>query len=272
MARILLILTIALSLYGKTPNIYSGIGDSVYGSVEAVRMYTTYSTFKNERALFSAYVREAMAAENEGFWLDKHRQAPQAKARSASYLQTLRGLEKRNRQIALIVKETTLDAIKKKHIKTYIALKEAQHPVFRTDNELRQAMAAFDRSIGQEADREKPLSPAEKKAYLRSNANLKGTWKGTEPSGTALRYHFTDPDRLEIVRGTKQKARHMEGEWKIEGDTMHLSVESITNHDTNGIPHTRSTKVPLTFDIREIGKNRMMLFDQRRKETIELHR
>lgn len=271
MLRLLLIIAMVLSLHAATPKIYSSVGDPVYRSVHAVRILSGYKTFKSDRKLFSDYVASAEAAKKEGYWLDKYRMLPEAKSRSKSYLKQLRYLQQVNAQIGKLVKEATLHAIKKHHVKTYYAIKKSRHPVLRSDAQLRRAMQRFEQTLKKERKRAAQAKAAARAKYFRSYGNLKGVWSGTA-SGEKITFHFIDAKRIAITRKTQQRVQTLHGRWKSAQDAIRVKLDKITNQRAGEIPHSRSASLTLIYHIDTIGKKRMTLIDTRRKERLTLAR
>jgi hypothetical protein len=272
MVRLMLFFILALTAQAATPKIFSSVGDPVYAAVAPVKMLSTYKTFKQDRTLFTSFVTQADAARKEGFWLDKYRLLPEAKRRSKAYLETLRQLQQINAQISKIVKETTLNSIKKHRTKTYYALKKSAHPVFRDDKELRQQMARFERRLTQEHKQQQQENAEQKAAVLRSFKNLKGTWQGMVNKGESIVYNFKTPNDITITKQPETLLQAIEGRWRIHNDTLTISLKTITNQKADGIPHTRDTSVKLVKKILSIGKEHLTLFDTRRRKTTELKR
>lgn len=272
MLRLLLIISMVLSLHAATPKIFSSVGDPVYRSVHAVRILSGYKTFKSDRKLFSDYVASAEAAKKEGYWLDKYRMLPEAKSRSKSYLKQLRYLQQINAQIGKLVKEATLYAIKKHHVKTYYAIKKSRHPVLRADAQLRRAMNRFERTIKKERKQAARAKAAANAKFLRSYGNLKGVWGTTSDSGETVTFHFVDAKRITIIRKASGRIQTLEGRWESSEDAIRVKLNKITNQREGEIPHSRSASVTLTYRIVTVGKKALTLIDTRRKERLKLAR
>lgn len=272
MLRLLLIISMALSLHAATPKIFSSVGDPVYRSVDAVRILAGYKTFKSDRKLLSDYVTSAEAAMAEGYWLDKYRMLPEAKPRSKSYLDSLRHLQQINAQIGKLVKEATLRAISKHHAKTYYAIKKSRHPVLKEDAELHRAMKRFERTLEKERKQAARAKAAANAKFLRSYDNLKGVWGTTSASGEAVTFRFVDAKRIAIIRKAPDQIQTLEGRWESSEDAIRVTLDKITNQREDGIPHSRDASVTLTYRIDTIGKKALTLTDTRRKERLELAR
>jgi len=270
--KILFILLLALSLQAATPKTYSSIGDPVYQTVEPIRKFSSFITFKEDEVLFSDYVIEADKARDEGFWIDKYRLLREAKERSKKYLNSLRYLQQINRQISKIIKDTTLTAIKKHHAKTYYAIKKARHPVFRNDAELRRAAKRFETTLKRERKQRKVKQQKETKVFLRSYKNLKGSWTGVEHDGTAVEFKFTRNDTIEIIRKTPALKQSIIGLWRSDDSQMKINAKSITQQKASRVAHTRETSAVILYRIESISKKSLKLYDERRRYVLTLSR
>ena len=267
--RLLFFLMLTLTLQAAMPKTYSSIGDPIYRAVGPVETLAAQKTFREEGELFSAYVREAKAAEQEGRWLDTHLRLPEAKARSASYLKTLRHLQKLNAQITGIVREKTMDAIRQHHSGTYFAIKKSGFTALITDPELQQASRRFENRLKTEQKRKAEQDARRKEDFLRTYGNLKGDWHSSSSPGNTIVYRFVDTRRIMIIKEREANTQTMEGTWRIDDDdVMHIALETITHQKTGGIPHQRTADVKLQMQIRDIGQKKMTLFDVRRKTLL----
>ncbi|MEJ2467721.1 MAG: hypothetical protein P8Y51_01380 [Campylobacterales bacterium] len=272
MHRLMFLLLLAMAVYGKTPDVYSGIGDPIYSAVEPVRILGTYKTFKDNRTLFASFVHQADSAKKEGLWLDRHRHQAGAKKRAKAHLRDLRELARANSRISKIVKDGMLGAIDRHHVKTYYAIKKSAHPVMKSDRELRRAMARFERRLAREHKRRQKEKARKDTAFLCSYDNLRGTWRGKSSSGSRVTYRFSGKKRLEIVERSTDQTQTLKGSWKIASNVLQVSLDEIINQKQNGVPHARSADIRLSFKILEIGTKKIALFDQRRKTEVKLAR
>ena len=119
---------------------------------------------------------------------------------------------------------------------------------------------------------QKKQTAREQAAFLRSYGNLKGDWHTTSASGKSIVYRFLDKQRLMIVKQDSAQTQTMEGTWRIDGEVMQIALATITNQKTGGIPHQRTTDVKLQMQVRAIGKEKMTLFDTRRKSLLTFFR
>lgn len=266
--RLLFFLLLALTLQAAMPRTYSTVGDPLYRAVGPVGTLADFKAFGGERDIFVSFIRETKAAEKEGFWLDTHLRMPEAKARSKAYLKTLRHLQKVNAQIADIVREKTMEAIGKKHARTYFAIKKSGYLALIDDPELQRASRRYENRLKAEQKRKQEHRVRQEADFLRSYGNLKGEWFNHAASGKTTTYRFLDKERIVIIKQSKAKTQTMEGTWRIDDDVMHIALESITHQQTGGVPHRRAANVTLQMQIRAIGKEEMTLFDTRRKTLL----
>lgn len=272
MHRLLMLLLLSLAAYGRTPEIYAGIGDPVYAAVEPVRTLSTQKAFRDDKPLFTSFVQEAAAAKKEGFWLDGNRRHAETKQRAEVYLRTLRALSRMNADISNRVKKHLLDAINGRRVNTYYAIKKSAHPVFKSDGELHRAMVRFERKLARERGQHKQVKAGKDAAYLRSYDNLRGTWKGSNGTGSRVTYRFSDKKRLTIVERNAEQIQTFKGNWKIASDVLQVSLSEITNQKGDGVPHTRSADIRLSYKILKIDSKKIELFDQRRQTEVRLAR
>lgn len=268
----MIVLLLTTITFAATPKIYASIGDQVYKSAGAVRTLSSYKTFKQDHKLFFDYAVEAEAARKEGLWLDKYRMLPEAKVRSRAYLELLRRLNQINKQIAKIVKETTLATIKKHHVNTYYAIKKSRHPILKEDPELRRAMKRFEQRLARENKKEKQEKAAKKATYMRSFNNLRGEWKTVKDAEESIHFSFKDKTHLQVTHAKGSRVKTLKGRWKSDPKHIIFDVKKITNRSVDGFPHTRKTSVVLRYTIVSVSTKKMTLFDTRRKKKIELRR
>lgn len=270
MIRWLFLFFLTWTLHAQTPEIYSAIGDPVYQALEPTREYTTFKTFRNDRKLFSDFVKQADKAKKEGFWLDKNRHRPEIRSRTSAYLERIRRLAKTSHFISEIVKKETLEAIRKNHKKTYAAIRNANHPVFNNDRELKNACARFERKLRREKEAQKRKKAQRHAAYLRSFGNLKGSWHGTEPDGTKVTWNFIGKNSLDIVSRDEEMTLTIRGTWTIAEDLLTVRTEKITQQKEHYPDRSRESTVTMDYDLNGISEKSLKLYDTRRQIAFTL--
>ncbi len=272
MLRYLSLLLFSLLLFAGHPKIYSSIGNPLYNAIGPTKKLSTFVVFKDHRREFENFVKWAGDAKREGFWLDSHKGAPDFDARSKRYLKRLRNLQQYNSMISHYIKDETLTAIKKHHVRTFNTLTASAHPVFKRDKELAKACKRFKRQLKRERERAHKAKAKREAAYVRSYKNLKGRWKGTYESGEHTTFYFRNTHDIVITRTLKNRTQTLKGRWKIGHTVLNVSLTSITNKRQGEVAHTRASKANIVFDIKRIGRKRLVLFDRRNRQKLSLAR
>jgi hypothetical protein len=119
MKRTLLPLLIAGSLMGANPELYSGLGDTIYDAVPKVSELSEIDALGEYRDRIETYIKQCAAAKREGLALDD---SAKEKAATQAYLDTLRGLN-REYESYIHVAETALEgSVRKNDYATFAAL------------------------------------------------------------------------------------------------------------------------------------------------------
>ena len=268
MMKMLLLLSLSLVLQAAMPKTYASIGDGIYNAIGPVRTLASYKTFRSDQKVFQTYINDAEAAKKEGFWLDSHRSHPEAKQRSEAYLKRLRHLQNVNAQITDTVRTKTMRTIEKHQTSTYFAIKKSGYPALIEDPDFKRASQRFENRLASEQKRAQVQKQKEAAAFLRSYDNLKGEWHSDSLEDKKIVYRFFDQDRISIVKRSSARTQTLEGTWQIKNDVMYVALSSITNRNTGSTPHQRATDAKIELQIRAIGKEKMTLFDPRRKEVL----
>ena len=243
------------------------MGDPIYATIVPTSKLASLEIFKEDRGLFGTYINKAQDTKKEGFWLDKYKHLPEAKERRKKYISTLRKLTDLNKQIAKIVKDTTLRIIKKNWRKTYYAIKRSGHPVLKTDTELRRASIQFEKKIKLESNKRKERQRQKKQAYYRSAKNLNGKWTG-KAKNRNVKFIFNKNTLLcENISG--DTIQTYKGKWHIEKNTLFFNVTKISRKAGSRPMHARDASATLKYEIVKIGKKELRLKD-RRNEVITL--
>jgi hypothetical protein len=266
MKKILFLICLTIAVQAGNPKVFASIGDPIYHAVKPVRTLATLKSFRKDKALFNTFLTKAAAAYKEGKWIDAHKQTPEAKRRSKSYLAALRHLQQINAQITETVRSTLETAIKKQQRRRYFRIKKTGYPALINDAALHRKMAAYESRLHRQQKRDRRLKAQREAAYLRSYGNLRGEWRAKSSTGKETIYRFDSPEKLTIVSRSPSRMQTLVGAWHISNDTLNIALSSITNTMEDGVPHERDTDVKLHMKIRSIGTKKLKLYDMLRKK------